>query len=168
MLQAVDWTRTRAYALGIGSVYLNVKGREARGIVDPADLDRLSGEIAQALDGIVDPVSGDVAVRGGSTRRQVYGGAFAAESPDIVVRFNRGYRASWSTALGGVPEGHFEDNTKRWGGDHIVDPALVPGVLFANRPIRTAGAALVDLAPTILAALGVAPGARMEGSSLLS
>ena len=168
MLQAVDWTRTRAYALGIGSMYLNVKGREAHGIVDPADMDRLSGEIAQALDGIVDPVSGDVAVRGGSTRRQVYGGVFAAESPDIVVRFNRGYRASWSTALGGVPEGHFEDNTKRWGGDHIVDPALVPGVLFANRPIRTAGAALVDLAPTILAALGVAPGAQMEGSSLLS
>ena len=168
MLQAVDWARTRAYALGIGSVYVNVKGREARGIVEPDDVPRLSSEIAHALDGIVDPAGGAIAVRGGSTRHDVYSGPFAAESPDVVVRFSRGYRASWSTALGGVPEGQFEDNTKRWGGDHIVDPALVPGVLFANRPIRTERAALVDLAPTMLAALGVTPGAAMEGSSLLS
>jgi predicted AlkP superfamily phosphohydrolase/phosphomutase len=149
-------------------VYLNVKGREARGIVEPDDVPRLSSEIAHALDGLVDPASGRIAVRGGSTRHDVYSGPFAAESPDVVVRFSRGYRASWSTALGGVPEGQFEDNTKRWGGDHIVDPALVPGVLFANRPIRTERAALVDLAPTMLAALGVTPGAAMEGSSLLS
>ena len=61
--------------------------------------------------------------------------------------------------MGGVPAGgHFEDNTKKWCGDHIIDPALVPGVLFMNRPFRGEGARLVDLAPTILAALGVPAG----------
>ena len=69
--------------------------------------------------------------------------------------------------MGGVPEGHFEDNVKKWSGDHIIDPALVPGVLFMNRPFRGEAARLVDLAPTILAALGVPKGPAMEGSSLL-
>ena len=69
--------------------------------------------------------------------------------------------------MGGVSEGHFEDNVKTWSGDHIIDPALVPGVLFMNRPFRGESARLVDLAPTILAALGVAKGPAMEGSSLL-
>ncbi len=44
---------------------------------------------------------------------------------------------------------------KKWAGDHIIDPAAVPGVLLMNRPFRQDGARLVDLAPTILAALGV-------------
>jgi len=95
-------------------------------------------------------------------------GPFAAESPDLVVRFAEGYRASWTTAVGGVPADLFEDNVKRWSGDHIVDPALVPGVLLMNRPFRSEGARLVDLAPTILAALGAPRGPAMEGEGLLS
>jgi bisphosphoglycerate-independent phosphoglycerate mutase (AlkP superfamily) len=86
----------------------------------------------------------------------------------MVVNFASGYRVSWATALGGLPHGHFEDNVKRWGGDHIIDPALVPGVLFMNRPFGgERSPALIDLAPTILAALGVTKGAAMEGTSLL-
>jgi bisphosphoglycerate-independent phosphoglycerate mutase (AlkP superfamily) len=73
---------------------------------------------------------------------------------------------SWSTALGGMGNGLFEDNTKRWGGDHIVDPIHVPGVLFIDRPFHADGASLLDLAPTILAALGVPKGSAMEGKSL--
>jgi hypothetical protein len=84
-----------------------------------------------------------------------------------MVNFAPGYRASWATAMGGVPEGLVEDNTKAWGGDHIIDPALVPGILSMNRPFRGEGARLVDLAPTILGALGVKPGPVMEGSTLL-
>jgi bisphosphoglycerate-independent phosphoglycerate mutase (AlkP superfamily) len=69
--------------------------------------------------------------------------------------------------MGGIAEGHFEDNTKRWSGDHIIDPEQVPGVLFMNRRFQTEGARLVDLAPTILAALGVSKWPTMEGDSLL-
>jgi hypothetical protein len=75
---------------------------------------------------------------------------------------------SWSTALGGIPQALFEDNVKKWGGDHIIDPSLVPGVLFMNRPFRDERASLLDLAPTILAALGVPKGPVMEGESLLA
>lgn len=69
--------------------------------------------------------------------------------------------------MGGVARHAVEDNLKPWSGDHIIDPALVPGVLLMNRPFEGAGARLVDLAPTILTALGVATGPLMEGRSLL-
>ena len=84
-----------------------------------------------------------------------------------MVSFAPGYRVSWQTALGGMPHGHLEDNVRLWSGDHIVDPTLVPGVLFMNRPFRGEGARLLDLAPTILAALGVPRGTAMEGETLI-
>lgn len=167
-LQKVDWGRTRAYAVGIGSVYLNLRGREGSGIVGADEAPALSRRIAEGLTGLADPATGEVAVRGATSRSEAYRGAFADESPDLVVRFAEGYRASWTTAVGGVPADLFEDNTKRWSGDHIVDPALVPGILLMNRPFRGEGARLVDLAPTILAALGAPADPAMEGGPLLS
>jgi len=167
-LRSVDWARTKAYAVGIGSVYLNLKGREGEGIVAPDEAAALRQRIEDGLTGLKDPVTGGVAIRGVTGRNAAYSGPFAAESPDLVVRFAEGYRASWTTAVGGVPADLFEDNVKRWSGDHIVDPALVPGVLLMNRPFRSEGARLVDLAPTILAALGAPRGPAMEGEGLLS
>ena len=163
----VDWNRTRAYALGLGSMYLNLQGREAQGIVSASDSQAVTRDICSGLTALRDTVRGVEAIRGVVTRDQVYSGAYAAESPDMVVNFAGGYRVSWATALGGMPLGHFEDNVKRWGGDHIIDPALVPGVLFMNREFAAdRGPGLIDLAPTILTALGVPKGAAMEGTSL--
>jgi predicted AlkP superfamily phosphohydrolase/phosphomutase len=163
----VDWGRTKAYALGLGGIYLNLRGREGRGTVRPDEADALARDIARGLTGLCDGVRGVTAIRGVVGRGEAYSGPYAAESPDLVVRFAAGYRVSWATALGGVPRGHFEDNVKRWGGDHVIDPVLVPGVLFMNRAFDGERASLVDLAPTILRALGVPKGAAMEGTSLL-
>jgi predicted AlkP superfamily phosphohydrolase/phosphomutase len=168
MLRHVDWSRTKAYALGLGSVYLNLAGREASGIVTAQEAPQVEAAIRAGLESLRDPDRGTPAVRGVRTRRELYHGPYAAESPDLVVQFAAGYRVSWSAAMGGVARGHFEDNTRRWSGDHIIDPALVPGVLAMNRPFRGDAARLVDLAPTILAALGVAQGSAMEGENLLA
>ncbi len=89
------------------------------------------------------------------------------EAPDLLVDFAPGYRISWSSSMGGIALGHFEDNVRKWSGDHIIDPECVPGVLFMNRPFQSQKARLLDLAPTILAALGVAKSPAMEGESLL-
>ena len=167
-LRHVDWGRTRAYALGLGSIYLNVKGREGEGIVAPDEMDHVSDLIVRSIAGLVDPVHGRVAVRGARTRREVYSGPYASESPDVIVDFNRGYRVSWRTALGGMGTGNFEDNVKRWGGDHVIDPLLAPGVLFMNRPFDGSKARLIDMAPTILGVLGVPAPAVMEGVNLLT
>ncbi|MEW5916529.1 MAG: alkaline phosphatase family protein, partial [Gemmatimonadota bacterium] len=119
----VDWSRTKAYALGIGSIYLNVRGREGAGIVDPAAAESVAREIAQGLTSLPDPQRGGLAVRCAKTKREIYSGAYVDEAPDLVVGFAAGYRASWTTALGGIPDTLFEDNVKKWGGDHIIDPA---------------------------------------------
>jgi predicted AlkP superfamily phosphohydrolase/phosphomutase len=166
-LRRVDWSRTKAYALGLSGIYLNLQGREERGIVGADEAERLKAAIARELTGLGDPERQRVAIRSVVTREQVYSGAYAAESPDLLVNYSGGYRASWATALGGAPEGQFEDNLKKWSGDHLIDPALVPGVLLMNRPFGSRGASLADLAPTILAALGVPKGQAMEGESLL-
>ena len=163
----VDWSRTRAYALGIGGIYLNQAGRESQGIVRPEDAAALGAAIAGGLTGLADPARGTTAIRSVSTREGTYRGAFAGQSPDLMVNCAAGYRASWTTALGGVPGELFEDNIKRWSGDHIVDPALVPGILLMNRPFAGSAARLQDLAPTILTALGVPTPSLMEGTSLL-
>lgn len=167
LLRNVDWSRTKAYALGLGGIYLNLAGREAKGIVPEAEADTLAGEIADALTGLDDPGRGP-AIRSVHRRESLYRGPHAADAPDLVAYFSEGYRASWGTSMGGVPEGLIEDNTKAWGGDHIIDPGLVPGFLSMSRPFRGDGARLLDLAPTILGALGVSPGPAMEGRTLLS
>ncbi len=164
----VDWSRTKAYSLGLAGIYLNVKGREANGIVKPEDMEQVKQQIIQGLSGIEDAVTGRKALRSVLRQEQVYSGDYLKDAPDLVLNFSAGYRSSWETGLGGIPKGHFEDNRKRWSGDHIIDPLLVPGVLFMNHSFNTDNPGLIDLAPTILAALGVPKGEKMEGKSLLS
>lgn len=167
LFRNVDWSRTRAYALGLGGLYLNLKGREGQGIVEAGEAAAVKTAIIEGLGALADPARDRLAIRRVVTREQVYAGAHADDAPDLLVNFAEGYRVSWATALGGIPEGHFEDNVKKWSGDHLVDPCLVPGALFMNRPFRGEAAGLEDLAPTILAALGVPKGPAMEGCSLL-
>lgn len=166
LLQAVDWSRTRAYATGLTGIYLNLKGRERDGIVLAGEAGDLKQAIAARLTGLADPARGRVAINGVLLRERVYRGPYVEEAPDLLVNFAPPYRTSWSTARGGVSAQEFEDNTRCWSGDHIFDPALVPGVLWMNRPFRP-GARLLDLAPTILQSLGSKASPEMEGVSLL-
>ncbi len=168
LLRQVDWGRTRAYAVGLSGIYLNLRGREGHGIVPAGEANALRAELARGLGGLTDPDHpGNLAVRRVVPREEAYRGPYLAEAPDLLVNFAEGYRVSWSSSMGGVAGSAFEDNVKKWSGDHIIDPEKVPGVLFMNRPFRE-GARLLDLAPTILAALGVPRGPAMEGDSILS
>ena len=164
----VDWDRTKAYSLGLGCIFLNRQGREANGILKDDEAESVRDGIVSGLSDLVDPDRSAVAVRSVVRREQVYSGPYLSEAPDLLVNFSEGYRVSWDTPLGGVPQGLFVDNHKKWGADHVIDPALVPGVLFMNKKFNAQSPDLVDLAPTILSALGVQKGAEMEGSDLLS
>ena len=166
--QNVDWDKTKAFSMGLGCIFLNMKGREANGILTAEEAEKTRLGIVSGLTGLVDSDRSAVAVRSVARREQVYSGPYAGEAPDLIVNFSEGYRVSWDTPLGGVPQGLFADNPKRWGGDHVIDPALASGVLFVNKKFRADVPDLVDLAPTILNAFGVAKNAEMEGSDLLS
>jgi predicted AlkP superfamily phosphohydrolase/phosphomutase len=168
LLRNVDWTKTRAYALGFSSIYLNLAGREKGGIVSAGDgAATLKHQIAEMLGKLIDPASGQQVVERIYTREELYAGPFLDDAPDLVVGFSSGYRASWQTALGGAPEGLFEDNRKLWSGDHIVDPSCVPGVLLANRPLKRAEPRQTDVAPTVLKAFDLPPTSAMSGEALL-
>ena len=165
---AVDWSKTSAYALGLGGIYLNLKGREREGILEEGgEAERVCRSIQKGLSGLADPGSRRTAIRRVLRREEIYSGAYAADSPDLLLACAPGFRASWQTALGGIPRELFEDNTRRWSGDHIIDPEEVPGILFMNRAAVHDRADMLDMAPTILNYLGVARHDSMEGRSLL-
>ena len=165
---SVDWSKTYAYAVGLGGIYLNFKGRESGGILEEgSEAERVRRAIQTGLSDFPDEHTQRPAVRGVSRREDLYSGAFVVNSPDLLVNFHRGFRVSWQSAVGGFSNSLLEDNMRRWSGDHIVDPESVPGILFMNRAAGHNHARIIDLAPTILSYLGVAVPASMEGTSLL-
>jgi predicted AlkP superfamily phosphohydrolase/phosphomutase len=165
----VDWEQTKAYAFGLAGIYLNVKGREKHGIVEPGEeYNRLKQQLIEELSGLIDPQTGAVAITEMFDNREIYKGPYSDSGPDLISGYNIGYRISWNGATGVVNDEVFEDNTKSWSGDHCMDPRLLPGVIFSNRRITAAKPGLVDLAPTVLDLFGVNPPAYMEGKSIFS
>jgi predicted AlkP superfamily phosphohydrolase/phosphomutase len=162
--QGVDWSRTRAYSLGLGGAYINLKGREAQGIVKPGpEAEELKRELISKLSQLRDEERGATGIRTVYASNALYSGPYLPEAPDLIIGYNSGYRTSWDAAVGKVTNHVFEDNCKAWSGDHSVDPLLVPGVLFSNRPIDAADPGIEDMAPTTLGLFGLKPPAWMEG-----
>jgi predicted AlkP superfamily phosphohydrolase/phosphomutase len=165
----VDWSRSRAYGLGLNGLYLNLRGREREGIVEPgAQADGLLKQIKDKLLGVHDPHNNLAAITRVDRASEVYQGPYAQQGPDLLVGYNRGYRAGWRTILGNFASDIFEDNTNPWSGDHCMDYTLVPGVLLSNRPIEAANPALTDIAPTIFAQFGIPQPDGMIGRSVFS
>lgn len=163
-LRDVDWSATRAYALGLTGMFLNLKGREAHGIVEPgAAAAALKAEIVGKLRNLMDDEKATVGVNEAFDTAVIYSGPYLENAPDFIIGYNAGYRTSWDCATGIVRGPVFEDNLKPWSGDHCIDPRLVPGVFFCNRQVANADLSLVDIAPTALRLFGVEPPAHMDG-----
>src|SRR5262249_8647859 len=152
-MRDVDWSRTKAYGLGINGLYLNLKGREPQGIVEPgAEAEELMEEITNRL---VEATKFDdrPVVRGVYRSSKIYVGEATALAPDLIVGCHRGFRASWASVLGDmiVPdpmtgemtqEQTFSKNTAAWSADHCADALEVPGVFWCSKPIRGANPSL--------------------------
>lgn len=192
---AVDWSRTYAYAVGLGGIYLNFKGRERNGILEEGtEAERARNAIQSGLGEVIDSQEGAKAIRSVSRREEIYSGPYAGNAPDLLINFCPGFRVSWQSAVGGFANSLIEDNLRKWSGDHIIDPEAVPGILFVNQnphpnqnrartrqppdsaqvgtpePLNSVAdraANIIDLAPTILNYLGVPVPQSMEGTSLL-
>ena len=165
----VDWSKTRAYELGTGPIYVNLKGREGRGIVNPgAEYDALLDSIAHDLEAEVDPATNERFVEKVYEGPKVFAGASPERMPDLQIAFREGYRASWRTPLGGIPKNLLEPNTKKWSGDHACSDVVdTPGIIVSNRKLQAGEPAIVDLAPTALKFLGVPVPPDMTGHALL-
>jgi predicted AlkP superfamily phosphohydrolase/phosphomutase len=165
----VDWSKTKAYALGLGQIYVNLAGREAKGIVKPgAEYDQVVAQIKAGLESYVDAETGDKPVAHVFTRDEAYGTYDPLLIPDMIPSNSEGYRVGWQDSLGGIGKEIVEPNTEIWSGDHCsVYPPLVKGILFSNRKLNGADAYMGDVMPTILDLYQLKPTEKLDGKSLL-
>jgi predicted AlkP superfamily phosphohydrolase/phosphomutase len=161
--KGVDWRRTKAYALGLAGVYLNLKGREAEGSVEACDTEALKKELAGKISGLKDEQSGSAPIAAVYDTKETYLGPYVENAPDLIVGYRPGYRASWESVTGQVGAEVIEDNERAWSADHCIDHRFVPGVFFCNRKIGLEKPHIRDVAPTVLDLFGIAPPAYMDG-----
>jgi predicted AlkP superfamily phosphohydrolase/phosphomutase len=166
----VDWSKTKAYALGLGQIYINEAGREGHGIVKPgAEYNEVAAQIKAGLEAYVDPETGEHPVAHVFTRDEAYNGVYdPVLIPDLIPSNNEGYRVGWQDALGGIGKTITEPNMDIWSGDHCsVYPELVKGILFSNFKLNAPNAYMGDVMPTILDLYKVKPTTNLDGKSLL-
>jgi len=164
--KGVDWGKTRAWSMGLAGIMLNISGREGRGIVEAGEeASKLTEDICAALLKLTDK-SGNRVIHAAYSAKDVYTGPYCDRAPDIVIGTAEGYRAGWGCVTGGLGTDVLYPNEKHWNGDHCHDSSLIPGTIASNRKLYGAGASILDMAPTILRALGIAKPGHMEGKSL--
>jgi predicted AlkP superfamily phosphohydrolase/phosphomutase len=164
----IDWSKSKAYALGLGQVFINLKGREGQGIVSAGEEYRqVVDELSARLLTLKDPNTGQAIVSNVYKRDDIYTGQYVPDAPDLQVGMVDGYRVSWQTTLGGSPPGIVYPNERKWSGDHCgFDYQDVPGILISSRPITAAKAEIIDIAPTVLKYFGVAIPKDIDGKPL--
>jgi predicted AlkP superfamily phosphohydrolase/phosphomutase len=134
-LKNVSWESTRAYALGLNSMYLNVANREGKGIVQAEQIEPLLDELKRGLlDWRTD--DGKQVISRVLLKHEAFTGPYTRFGPDLVMGYAPGFRASSETGLGKSAATSLEPNHDHWGADHCIDSTKVPGVLFANKDIK--------------------------------
>jgi predicted AlkP superfamily phosphohydrolase/phosphomutase len=163
----VDWSRTKAYAMGLGQLYLNLQGREGHGIVSAADSNAVQDALVARLLAMKDPNTGAAIVDAVYKRDDVYKGPFLHNASELQVGLADGYRVSWQSTLGGSPPGLVYPNMKKWSGDHgSYDYKQTSGTLISSRPILDSAVDIMDIAPTVLKYFGVPIPSDIDGKPI--
>jgi predicted AlkP superfamily phosphohydrolase/phosphomutase len=168
--ESVDWSKTKAYSMGLGQIYFNLRGREGQGVVSPgAESSALADEIkGKLLTTLVDPETKQHIVRNVYKRDDTYSGEYLGNAPDLQIGFEDGYRVSWQTTLGGAPKGIVYPNKEKWSGDHCgFDYQTTSGIFISSVPIASPNPRIMDIAPTVLQFFGVAIPPTLDGKALL-
>lgn len=161
----VDWSRTVAYSMGhVGQVYLNLKGREPEGVVDPADYFAARQRVIDALNALRDPDTGKALVDRIIPREEAASGPYLDRAPDLHLVLD-GYRAIAFPLF--ATEGKIVTQQIRGdSGCHRLHGVFIAGgPAFSRGAVE--GARLIDLAPTILHILGAPAPADMDGRVLI-
>lgn len=164
----VDWSRTKAYALGFGSIFINLEGREGKGSVKAGEYEALRAELRDKLMAYTHGETGEKPVAHIYFREEAWESFDPRVAPDLIATNSLGFRAGWQDTLGGIASAVVEPNEKRWSGDHCsLYPPLVPGILFSNLKISTDKPYMGDLVPTLLDLQEVESQIHFNGRSLL-
>jgi len=164
MLSFVDWEKTRAYALGLNGLYLNIHGREPNGIVQGGnERESLIQDLIFKLKNIQDPENDEYVILDMYRTDKEYTGPYKNMAPDLIVGYNRGYRSAWESSLGEFPTELIADNTNAWSGDHCMSPEVVKGIFLSNKKSRIINPKLQDMAPTFIKEFGLPVPEDMTG-----
>ena len=152
----VDWSQTRAYGAGFNGLYINQRGRESKGIVDPAVAGELLDEIGAKLLQVVDPETEQRAVTRVYKAEEFFQDRGHLDAgPDMLVGYAKTYKGSNEGALGELTAEVMFDNLGTWTADHSMDHTTVPGIFFSNRKLKTPVTNLRDLTTAVTAEFGV-------------
>lgn len=166
-LMGIDWANTKAYSVGLSSLYINQAGRERYGSVGAAQAPNLIKELKDKLLTISDDLTNAKVYTDIYTRDTMHGEAMA-EAPDIVFGYGQYYQSAKSVAMGAVTTDLFEDNTDKWSGEHASsDRARLPGIFFCNHKVEATDPNIMDLGCIALGYLGASIPADYEGRNLL-
>jgi predicted AlkP superfamily phosphohydrolase/phosphomutase len=163
----VDWTRSRAYSFGrhLGSIYVNLKGREPQGIVEPgAEYEAVRTEIERLTQEFQEPQTGRPLIGEVLRREDIYSGPYLERAPDLILR----PREPSDIFFGLADFGHRDtvSTVYRYSGMHRDDGMLImsgPGIRPGG---RIEGASIIDMAPTILHLMGLPVPTDMDGRVL--
>lgn len=167
LLEYADWGNTKAYAIGLNGLYLNMKGREAEGIVTQAERRKLLEEIKAKLELLTDPANGEKVVSFAFISEDNFSKDYIHRAPDIIVGFNKGYRTSGESAIGGMHPDVVANNMDWWAGDHCMNPLHVPATFISNFKINKKVPGIQDMAPTILKHFGIEKTPTIKGKPLI-
>lgn len=165
----IDWSKTKAWGEGgyYGRLFMNVKGREPEGIIEPEDYEKVRDEIIEKIAAIEDPDGvniGSIAYRPEELYQEVKGVA-----PDLITYFgDLRWRSVGTVGLGSIHT--FENDTgsddanHNWDGIYILDKK---GCEFGNiEPGLKEAMEIYDIAPTIMNLFEMKPIENIRGKSL--
>jgi len=163
----VDWSETKAYALGLNGIYVNRQGREKNGWVSASEAEKVKHEIIAKLPTVIDPVGNKKVITAAYDSAEIYSGPHLDVAPDVLVGYERGYRISDDAVLGKFPKEILANRVDKWSADHCIDPINIPGVLLANCKLTSQTPGIWDLAPSILSLYDIPTPSFMDGKVVL-
>jgi predicted AlkP superfamily phosphohydrolase/phosphomutase len=152
----VDWSRTLAYTDGKRpEIWINLKGRQNQGIVDPADYDKVRDQIIAAIESAVNAKTGEPLCRKVWKREEAYSGPYVERSPDLVIEWLDAQPTLDVKQADGrvfhLDKQHLPDDPfdRLLNGGH--DQFGIVGLLGEGvKPGQIDGAEIADIGPTVL------------------
>ena len=162
----VDWSQTVAYGVGFNGLYMNLKGREGKGIVAPEKVEEITTRLIRDLESLIDPETGQRPIAKVYRREEMYVGPSTPMMPELLVGYTPGYRNASTSVLGSTGKPTINLNPWAWSGDHSMARDLVPGTLLSSKKVAREHTSILDLPVTILEFFGVEKPEQMVGSSI--
>lgn len=159
MDEVIDWEKTLAYYIGAwGCVFINQKGRENYGTVtEGAEKQALVDALKRDLEALIDPETGKPIIKSVFKSDEIYKGAMASQSPDLIIMWNEGYNGTKSLfdrTRNMYREGQVVIKSNRFGADHEKHGIFVFHSAKGKNGVSVENANIMDICPTLFYLMG--------------